>query len=107
MRFVPFILVLGLLTGCIPYVHSNERSADIRGRVLDANTHIPLKGAEIRFAQAPPHTTRTDSNGYFHMKATRNWHYLAVAPDGDWPDNKDNTIVISDELRIHWRKVGG
>jgi hypothetical protein len=95
MRLVPFILVLGLLTGCYPYVHSEARSADFYGRVLDARTHLPVGGAEIRLVQDPPHTTYTDAKGYFHMKATRNWHYFVVTPGADWPNSKVSIVNIS------------
>jgi hypothetical protein len=104
IRWIAFILVFGLVAGCLPYVHSDARSADVRGRVLDARTHLPIKDAEIRLAQDPPHATHTDAYGYFHMKATRNWHYLTVTPGADWPDNKDGSMIIS---HTNYTTVGG
>lgn len=104
MRLIAVILVLGLLTSCFPYVHSEQRSADFRGRVLDAQTHLPIKDAEIRLVQNPPHTTHTDANGYFHMKATRNWHYFVITPGADWPDSKIGDEIIS---RTNYVTIGG
>ena len=43
----------------------------------------------------PPSSTYTDTNGYFHLKATRNFHFGYVAGGGDWPRTKANPIEIS------------
>jgi hypothetical protein len=88
------ILGLTLLTGCLPWPHTTERSDPASGRVLDANTHKPIADAKIEFNQPPHHTTYTDANGYFYLKATRNFHW-AYTEGGGWPDNKDNAMKIS------------
>jgi len=43
----------------------------------------------------PYHSTYTDTNGFFYLKATRNFHWGYVPPEGDWPDRKDNIMKIS------------
>jgi hypothetical protein len=83
-----------LLTGCI-YPHTTPRSNAADGRVLDAKTHAPVQHAEISLNQSPHHATYTDKNGYFHLKATRNFILLGIAPDGVWPDEKDDIMKIS------------
>lgn len=88
------VFVLSLMGGCLPWPHTTERSNAASGRVLDAKTHKPIEGAMIFLAQSPHHTTYTDKNGYFYLKATRNFHW-AYTEGGGWPDNKDNAMGIS------------
>jgi hypothetical protein len=83
-----------LLTGCI-WPHVTPRCPAISGRVLDAKTHAPIHGAEVGFAQSPIHAVYTDKNGYFHMNATHNFILMGVPPDGVWPDEKSDLLVIS------------
>ncbi|HEU6449382.1 MAG TPA: hypothetical protein VFV23_13200 [Verrucomicrobiae bacterium] len=89
------ILFLSLLTGCLPWPHTTPRSNAASGRVLDAVTRKPIQGAKVSFLQPPEHAVYTDKNGYFYLKATRNFHWGYVTPGGDWPDNKDNNMQIS------------
>ena len=94
MRFTPFILILGLLTGCI-WPHTTERLGDVRGRVLDARTHAPISQAKVYLYVSPHHTTYTDTNGNFHVKAVHQFHLGYLPPEGQWPDNKDSGMGIS------------
>src|ERR1017187_3834801 len=89
------IVVLTMLTGCVPIPHTTERSPEVRGRVLDAHTHLPIKGAKVYLIHNPHHTTYTYLNGYFRMKGTRNFHWAYVPPEGHWPDPKDDAMGIS------------
>lgn len=88
------LLTLFMLCGCLPIPHSKPRSAEIYGRVLDAKTHLPIKGAKVSLTEKPHHTTYTDSQGHFHMKATKNHYFAYVAPDGDWPNSKTGLTQI-------------
>jgi hypothetical protein len=87
-------VIILFFCGCLPIPHTTPRSADVRGRVLDANTRLPIKGAKVFLVEEPHHTTCTDEGGYFHMKATRNFH-LAYTGGSGWPDSKDNYVQIS------------
>jgi hypothetical protein len=87
------ILILGLLTGCVPIPHTTLRSPEVSGRVLDARTRAAIQGAKVFLVQSPHHTTYTDTNGHFHMKATRNFHF-AYNEGGGWPDRKNDTVEI-------------
>ena len=95
IRYVGLIVLLALLSGCLPWPHSTPRAAEVQGRVLDSRTHIPIQGAAVFLVQSPHHTTYTDENGYFTLKATQNFHFGIVPPEGDWPDRKDNYVQIT------------
>lgn len=94
LKFLPSVLLLCSLTGCLPGPHTTPRSEAVRGKVLDANTHAPIQGVKICFVQSPQHTTYTDKNGYFHIEATKNFHW-AYNEGGGWPDNKNSLMNIS------------
>jgi hypothetical protein len=93
MRLAPLVLVLNLLTGCL-YLNSEPRSNEVKGRVLDAKTHLPIKNAVIQLDIAPHHTTYSDATGHFRLKKTRNQHILALPPEGWWPQNKTDSAEI-------------
>lgn len=95
-RHLPFILVLGLLSGCVsPIPHTTPRSGEVRGRVLDARTGLPVQGAKVSFIKSPHHATYTDAAGHFRLKAARDFHFAYVSPEGDWPSRKDSLIEIT------------
>jgi hypothetical protein len=89
------VAVLALLTGCLPIPHTTDHSGEVTGRVLDAQTCAPIQGAKIFLVEKPHHPTYTDANGHFDLKATRNFHWLYVPPEGDWPGRKGNGIEVS------------
>ena len=95
MRLILLILALGLLPGCMPWPHTTDRSQEVRGRVLDANTHTPVSGAKVFLVQSPHHPAYTDATGHFRLKATRNFHWAYPAPEGHWPDRKDSSMEIA------------
>jgi hypothetical protein len=94
MRLLSFIMIAGLLTGCI-WPHTTDRSAAVDGRVLDARTHIPIQGAKVFLEEAPHHATYTGSDGRFHLKAIHQFHIGYVPPEGEWPQRKDNSMGVS------------
>ncbi|MGO8838404.1 MAG: carboxypeptidase regulatory-like domain-containing protein [Limisphaerales bacterium] len=94
IKLLVSVAVLTLITGCFPWPHTTPRSAEVRGRVLDAGTHAPIPGAMVFLIQSPTHTTHTDVDGYFILRATRNFH-LASNEGGGWPDNKSDIVEIS------------
>ena len=85
-----------LLTGCV-WPHTTVRSKEVRGRVLDAQTHLPIKHARVAFCDPPYHTEYTDTDGYFRMKAEKNFHWLVGADGSGYPNRKSNCIQISHE----------
>lgn len=93
-------LLLCTLVGCVlPYPHRTLRSAEVRGRVLDARTHEPIQGAKVFFSKHPQLSALTDVAGCFRIPATHSFHLLAFAPEGHWPADKywSPEITISDE----------
>ena len=88
------ILIPILLTGCLPGPHTTPRSAEVWGRVLDARTHAPIQNAAVYLSASPHYTTYTDADGYFHLKATRNFHFAYTGGSG-LPDSKDDAAAIS------------
>ena len=95
IRLLALIGALGLTSGCIPIPHTTERSCEISGIVVDADTHLAIPDAKVQLLESPHHTTYTDHTGQFHLPATRNFHWLYVPPEGDWPERKDNSIEVS------------
>src|SRR5689334_8354656 len=68
------ILTIGI-SGCIwPVPHTSERSPEMRGRVLDAVTHLPVEKATVALHDHPPIKAHTDSTGTYCVRATHNIH---------------------------------
>jgi hypothetical protein len=88
--------VAWLLSGCI-WPHTTERSREVNGRVLDAKTRLPIKRAKVAFCDPPHHTTYTDVDGNFRMKAAKNFHWLVGADGSGFPNRKANGICITHE----------
>jgi hypothetical protein len=65
--------------------------------VLDAETRLPIKGAKISFDESPHHPTYSDRNGYFRMKARKNFHWGGNAAGGSWPFPKQDDMGITHE----------
>src|SRR5438445_5464929 len=78
-------LVLWVLSSCVPMPHTTPRSDEARGRVLDAATRAPIQGARIFLTKHPGVSCESDSEGYFRLKKTRNFHFAVIPPDGRWP----------------------
>ena len=83
-----------LLTGCWPIPHTTPKSPDVRGRVLDARARTPIEGAEVFLYDHPSTSTKTDSQGFFHLKATRNFHLAYKTPEGEWPQGTYFDVVV-------------
>jgi len=89
--------VVWLLSGCIS-PHTSPRCPEIRGKVVDAKTHLPIKGAKVCFIEPPfDNTTYTDAEGCFVMKASKNFHWQAGADSSGYPPPKSNGLRITHE----------
>jgi hypothetical protein len=104
-----YTLILVLLTGCLPFPHTTLRSPEVRGRVLDARTQLPIESAKVFLTEHPQISCTTGHAGCFLLKATYNFHPGAIPPEGDWPARKywEDKVTISHPnympLRIdHW-----
>jgi hypothetical protein len=88
-----------LLTGCIvPWPHTTIRTGVACGRVLDQQTHAPVKGATLYFSAFPRHSCRSDAAGRFHLRATHNFHfgYLFLVERADWPFERYDGFLTVD-----------
>jgi hypothetical protein len=84
-------------SGCIPYPHRNKTSGEMSGRVYDAYTGTPIKGATVALVTQPKHRTKSDDHGYFSLSETYKFHFfayitLAACPPSE--DHYDSTIFI-------------
>jgi hypothetical protein len=108
------LLVFIMFFGCLPDPHRTLRSPQVRGRVLDAQTQMPIEGARVCFTEHPEISSQTDRTGYFLLKATYNLHLASIPPEGNWPERKywDDKITLSHagylDVRIdHWPSYAG
>src|SRR5258707_14485485 len=74
MRFVPFILILCFMPGCIPPTHTTVRSEEFRGKVLDERTHAPIQGAKIFLTEHQSVSCKSGPDGSYWLRKTFNWH---------------------------------
>ena len=98
-----------LLTGCI-VPRTEFRAAELRGRVIDAETHLPVSGAKVYFCVPPGEAVHTDANGYFLMKAAKATYWISGAGGSVYPIRKSNAIYISKKGYIthqFWRRYDG
>ncbi len=108
LNYSSCVLVLILLSGCVPIPHTTPRTGEVRGRVLDARTRTPVKDAKVFMDPAPHHATYTGADGWFRLKATRNFHlaYIFVVETGHWPEEKYSVIKITHAgyalFYVHW-----
>jgi hypothetical protein len=56
--------------GCLALPHLDQRSPEVRGRVVDAATWQPVKDARVEFAENPGLAVITDDHGEFVIRAT-------------------------------------
>ena len=70
-----FLLIAGLVfSGCVPAPSVDERSPAVSGRVVDAATGRPIKGATVMLHEHPSYKARTDSDGAYRIRARHNVH---------------------------------
>src|SRR5437879_1315811 len=79
------------LAGCIVApLSTSQKSPEVTGRVLDAQTSQPIPEARIALHEQPSTFTLTDTLGYFHLRETRNHHIATfLGPcSSDFPPGK-------------------
>lgn len=76
----------------MPWPHTTQRSPQIIGRVVDAQTLDPIPGAQIFLSEHPKVACKSDRHGRFTLPATRNFHYAVrcrvVEPPLDVPERE-------------------
>ena len=85
------VLVVAGLSGCVwPVPHKSERSPEVRGRVIDAVTHLPIAKATVALHNHPSIMARTDRTGAYRVQATHNVHLVTFLGmcSSDFPQGK-------------------
>ena len=57
--------------------HTSERSPEVRGRVIDSVTQLPIQSATIALHEHPSIAAHTDSTGIYCIRATHNVHLVS------------------------------
>ena len=76
------ILIFTLLfAGCIaiPYPHQAVPNSNITGKVIDADSGVPVKDINVRLEFAGL-STKTNEAGSFQFVAKKRWYYFIVIP---------------------------
>ena len=75
-------LILAVVTaagfsGCVwPVPHTSERSPEVRGRVIDSVTQLPIQSATVSLHDHSSIAARTDTAGIYRIRATHNVHLV-------------------------------
>jgi hypothetical protein len=85
------------LPGCIVFPFTTDVTSRISGRVEDAISHKPIRGAEIFAMRAQYHGfSRTTPRGAYDLGSLQQWHWIAyIGSPGDYPPS----IFFSEDQR--------
>jgi hypothetical protein len=80
IRYLCCLALVNLtLPGCVvPAPSVDERSPAVSGRVVDANTKQPIKGATVALQEHPSYNARTDKAGIYRIRARHNVQLFLV-----------------------------
>ena len=74
-RFIPFLLLTTLLSGCIlPIPHRRLHAYGVRGSVVDSQTRDPIAGAMISRGPDCLGSVESDISGSFEIRPIHGWH---------------------------------
>ena len=76
--------------GCLSGPSRDERSPEVRGRVVDAKTQQPIADATIALQEHPSLSVLSDTAGCYRLRATHNVHlvtFLGIC-SSDFPAGK-------------------
>jgi hypothetical protein len=63
------------LSGCLlPIPHPRLHEFGVAGRIVDSESHRPIKGAEVHAVDDPAKGTVTNADGLFRLKPVYGWH---------------------------------
>ena len=89
-----------VFSGCVPAPAVDERSPAVSGRVVDAVTGHPIKGATVMLHAHPSYKAHTDSDGAYRIRARHNVRlFLTLGicggeiPEGDYY-NADQLEIV-------------
>ena len=109
-RFCCLFFAVLALSGCVvPAPSVDQRSPTVSGRVLDAVTKQPVKGAVVMLHEHPSYKARTDGDGIYRIRARHNVHLLLILgicgeqiPEGNYyrADELDISHPLYETARI-------
>jgi hypothetical protein len=114
--FILSALIAAGIPGCVwPVPHMSERSPEVRGRVIDSATELPIEGATIALHGNPRIEARSDHAGVYRIRARHNLHLVTfLGPcSSEFPQGKyyGNKVDIShpnyESTQIQARDFGG
>ncbi len=82
-----------VLTGCMSK-RTEIRAPELRGRVLDADTHLPISGVKVFFSDPPEEAVYTGADGRFLMKESKVTYSMSYGGHV-YPIRKHSDICLS------------
>lgn len=86
------MLITPFLSGCL-FPYTSERSSETAGRVIDAVSHAPIVGANVRWAEQSKPCVKTDTLGTFELPHTLDWHFVTW-DHWEWPSGHNVYFLL-------------
>ncbi|TVO52629.1 hypothetical protein [Denitromonas halophila] len=80
------------LCGCVPSPF--YESPRVNGRVVAADTNIPIEGARAFLEEYPEHQATTDDRGMFYLDSLSKYHWCFLLPDACLPFWQKGTLSV-------------
>jgi hypothetical protein len=76
IKFTVVLVVGSWASGCVPMRYTSGPAT--KGRVVDANTHTPIKGAFVTLTRSKGNAAQTSTakDGEFHIRSRHRWYML-------------------------------
>lgn len=117
LRIILALVSLCAIPSCIINPHTSERSPEIRGRVIDSGTLLPISDATVALQDHPSTAVQTHSDGQFVLPALHNYHLMTIGticasefPGGKYYSDKVHVThprYRDEEIRARSHTVGG
>ena len=83
------VLIAALSQGCYPWCARSDRSTAYHGRLLDAETGLPVEKAELKIClDSLQASTKSSWNGYFRLGPLKQFHVGIMTLEGIRPELK-------------------
>jgi hypothetical protein len=95
------VLAAMLLQGCYPWGERQDLSAAYHGRLLDAETKLPVEGASVKLqSDSLKSSAKTGADGFFHLDPLREYRVgfmtlEGLRPQRDYSQNVYRDLYIS------------
>ena len=88
------LLAMGLVLGGCMMPRTEIRAQELRGRVLDAGSQLPISGVKVYFWDPPEEAVYTDANECFLMKQSKVTYSMSYGGHV-YPIRKSSDICLS------------